>query len=65
MVVGTDETTELGLQALKQSSKRIPITIHIFIVFPWILCQALAGEQRVGLWFSGSQCISSVEGIVL
>ena len=65
MAVGTDETTELGLQALKQSSKRIRITIQIFTVFPWVLCQALAGEQRVGLWLSGSQCISSVEGIVL
>ena len=64
MAVGTDKTTELGLQALKQSSKRILITIQIFIVFPWVLCQALAGEQSGALAF-WPQCISSVEGIVL
>lgn len=51
MAVGTDETTELGLQALKQSSKRILITIQIFIVFLWVLCQALTGEQRGALAF--------------
>ena len=43
MAVGTDETTELGLQALKQSSKRIQITIQIFIA-PSVFCLGTVPE---------------------
>lgn len=56
---------EVGLQALEQNCQMALITVQILIAFAWVLCQLLGGEQRVGLWLSGSQCVSNGEGIIL
>ena len=55
---------EVGLQALEQNCQMALITVQILIVFAWVLCQLLGGEQRVGLWLSGSQCVSNGAGII-